>query len=118
MNVQVLGPRVGEQQTDASLELRSGGKASDLPADFRTSGFQRVWRSLEGVAMKKTRHSNSRGRTTLCLSNNSRQFRDLRRKSASDEEDEQTAQQRLGHASVAITNRVYRVLPKKVKPLR
>ena len=46
------------------------------------------------------------------------QFRDLRRKSASDEEDEQIAQQRLGHASVAITNRVYRVLPKKVKPLR
>ncbi len=46
------------------------------------------------------------------------QFRDLRRKSASDEVDAIVAQQRLGHASVAITNRVYRVKPKKVRPLR
>ena len=46
------------------------------------------------------------------------QFLDLRRKSASDEVDEIVAQQRLGHASVAITNRVYRVKPKKVRPLR
>ena len=46
------------------------------------------------------------------------QFLDLRRKSASDEVDELVAQQRLGHASVEITNRVYRVKPKKVRPLR
>ena len=46
------------------------------------------------------------------------QFRDLRRKSASDEVDEIVAQQRLGHANVGITNRVYRVKPRKVRPLR
>lgn len=46
------------------------------------------------------------------------EFRDFRRKSASDEIDEVVAQQRLGHASVSITNRVYRVKPRRVQPLR
>ncbi len=46
------------------------------------------------------------------------QFRDLRRKSASDEVDEKVAQMRLGHANVDITKRVYRVKPNKVRPLR
>jgi len=46
------------------------------------------------------------------------QFRDLRRKSASDETDEKAAQMRLGHASPEITAKVYRVKPKRVKPLR
>jgi len=46
------------------------------------------------------------------------QFRDLRRKSASDETDENIAQVRLGHASIAVTKRVYRVKPNRVKPLR
>lgn len=46
------------------------------------------------------------------------EFRDLRRKSASDELSEAVAQKRLGHVSSAITRRVYRVRPSKVKPLR
>ena len=46
------------------------------------------------------------------------QFRDLRRKSATDEDDESVAQKRLGHASIEITNRIYRVKLRKVKPLR
>lgn len=46
------------------------------------------------------------------------QFRDLRRKSASDTVNLDVAQRRLGHASSAITERVYRVKPNKVKPLR
>jgi len=45
------------------------------------------------------------------------QFRDLRAKSASDDTAE-AARRRLGHASAAITERVYRRRPEKVKPLR
>ena len=45
------------------------------------------------------------------------EFRDLRRKSASDEVDAKVASERLGHSSQAITNRVYRVKPKRVRPL-
>ena len=75
---------------------------------YTKNGFDSIWQRLMTAATDpKSEESVERF-----------QFRDLRRKSASDEEDEQTAQQRLGHASVAITNRVYRVLPKKVKPLR
>lgn len=46
------------------------------------------------------------------------EFRDFRRKSATDEEDESVAQIRLGNASAEITDRVYRVKPGTVKPLR
>jgi hypothetical protein len=45
------------------------------------------------------------------------QFRDLRGKSASDDVLE-VASQRLGHSDAAVTNRVYRCLPVKVRPLR
>ena len=46
------------------------------------------------------------------------QFRDLRKKSSSEEESDAIASQKLGHASEEITRRVYRVLPRKVTPLR
>lgn len=45
------------------------------------------------------------------------QFRDLRAKSASDDVLE-AATERLGHSDAAITNRVYRRKPVKVRPLR
>ncbi len=46
------------------------------------------------------------------------QFRDLRRKSASDEVDEAIAQRRLGHTSSRVTKQVYRVRPPdRVRPL-
>jgi integrase len=46
------------------------------------------------------------------------QFRDLRRKSASDEVDAKAAQTRLGHSNQRITNKVYRVKPDRVRPLK
>jgi integrase len=70
---------------------------------FTKNGFDSVWQRL----MDKATESIERF-----------QFRDLRRKSASDEADELVAQARLGHTSVAITNRVYRVKPRQVKPLK
>lgn len=73
---------------------------------FTKNGFDSVWSRLMA---KATSGENAIERF---------QFRDLRRKSASDEVDELVAQRRLGHASLEITNRVYRVKPKKVRPLR
>lgn len=75
---------------------------------YSKNGFDAVWARL----MKKATDPNREKHIERF------QFRDLRRKSASDEVDAIVAQQRLGHASVAITNRVYRVKPKKVRPLR
>lgn len=75
---------------------------------FTKNGFDSVWQRL----MRRATDPESESSIERF------EFRDLRRKSASDEPDEQAAQQRLGHASVEITNRVYRVLPKRVKPLR
>lgn len=46
------------------------------------------------------------------------QFRDLRRKSATDEGDARTAQVRLGHSSSRVTKQVYRVKPDRVRPLK
>lgn len=46
------------------------------------------------------------------------QFKDLRKKSATDESDEVVASRRLGHSSQRITNQVYRLKPRRVKPLR
>lgn len=46
------------------------------------------------------------------------QERDLRTKSATDEEDLQAASRRLGHADLRTTKRNYRVLPEKVTPLK
>ena len=71
---------------------------------FTKNGFDSVWNRLMAKAV-----DNGMERF---------QFRGLRRKSATDEPDEKAAQERLGHASAEITNRVYRVKPKRVKPLR
>lgn len=75
---------------------------------YTRNGFDAVWARL----MRKATDPARDGHIERF------QFLDLRRKSASDEVDEIVAQQRLGHASIAITNRVYRVKPRKVKPLR
>lgn len=75
---------------------------------FSKNGFDSVWARLMDKATDPKRDGHIERF----------QFRDLRRKSASDEVDELVAQRRLGHASVAITNRVYRVKPTKVRPLR
>ena len=75
---------------------------------FTNNGFDSVWQRL----MSKATDPNSENPIERF------QFRDLRRKSATDEEDETVAQRRLGHTSVEITNRVYRVKPRRVKPLR
>lgn len=45
-------------------------------------------------------------------------FHDLRTKSASDEEDDQTAADRLGHGDVKLTRDVYRTLPRRARALR
>jgi len=45
-------------------------------------------------------------------------FNDIRAKSASDSASLQEASERLGHASLAITHRVYKRTPYRVKPLR
>lgn len=75
---------------------------------FTSNGFDSVWYRL----MKKATDPESNESIDRF------QFRDLRRKSATDEPDEKVAQERLGHASLAITKRVYRVKPTKVRPLR
>ena len=75
---------------------------------FTKNGFDSVWNRLMHKACDKKRDQHIEWF----------EFRDLRRKSASDEADELVASRRLGHASQAITNRVYRVKAKKVRPLR
>ena len=71
---------------------------------FTKNGFDSVWSRL----MRKA-----------CNDGMERwQFKDLRRKSATDETDLKTAQERLGHTKPEITARVYRVKPNRVKPLR
>lgn len=75
---------------------------------FTKNGFDSVWNRLMHKACDPKREQHI----------DWFEFRDLRRKSASDEVDELVASQRLGHASVTITRRVYRVRPKKVRPLR
>ncbi len=92
-----LGPR-----TRITIVGNRMGKA------YTKNGFDSVWSNLMDKATDITK-SNHIDRF---------QFRDLRRKNASDEIDEFLAQKRLGHASVEITNRVYRVKPRLVRPLR
>lgn len=75
---------------------------------YTKNGFDAVWSRLMAKATDPKRDGHIERF----------QFRDLRRKCASDEVDELVAQARLGHASVAITNRVYRVKPRKVRPLK
>lgn len=73
---------------------------------FSKNGFDSVWARLMAKA------TGGQGAIERF------EFRDLRRKSATDEVDELVASQRLGHTSTEITNRVYRVSPRKVQPLR
>jgi integrase len=73
---------------------------------FTKNGFDSVWQRLMA---KATSGDNSIQHF---------QFRDLRRKSATDEGDERAAQARLGHSSSRITKQVYRVKPVRVRPLR
>lgn len=75
---------------------------------YTKNGFDSVW----GRLMRKATDPKSASQVEKF------EFRDFRRKSASDEIDEVVAQHRLGHASVTITNRVYRVKPRIVRPLR
>lgn len=71
---------------------------------FTKNGFDSVW----GRLMRKA----------VAAGIERFHFRDLRKKSASDEDDGRVASERLGHSSQEITDRVYRVLPRKVRPLR
>ena len=75
---------------------------------YTRNGFDSVWQRL----MDRATDPDLEGRIERF------QFRDLRRKSATDEPDELVASQRLGHTSTAITARVYRVGAKPVRPLR
>lgn len=72
---------------------------------FTKNGFDSIWQRL---MVKASTGEGSIERF---------QFRDLRRKSASDETDPIAAKTRLGHSSSRTTNSVYRVLPDRVKPL-
>lgn len=89
-----------EPQVRQHIVCNRKGKA------FTKNGFDSVWQRLMAKATK--------GDNAI----EHFQFRDLRRKSATDEPDEKTAQERLGHSSPEITAKVYRVRPKRVKPLR
>lgn len=72
---------------------------------YTANGFQSQWQRLMRRAKKA-------GLTA------SFHFHDLRGKSASDETDDQTAADRLGHADVRLTRRVYRRLPRRAPALR
>lgn len=71
---------------------------------YSANGFQSQWQRLMRKAKKDglTEHFH---------------FHDLRAKSASDSDDDQSAADRLGHADVKLTKRVYRRLPKRGKAL-
>ena len=78
-------------------------RGANVGRAYTGSGFDKAWQRLM--------------RRYVAAGGEAFQFRDLRRKSASDEVDAATASARLGHSSQAITDRVYRVKPKKVRPL-
>lgn len=71
---------------------------------YSESGFQSQWQRL----MRKCKDE---GFTEHF------HFHDLRAKSASDSDDDQSAADRLGHSDVRLTKRVYRRLPKRGKAL-
>lgn len=72
---------------------------------FSTEGFSTAWQRT----MVKAMNSGLQQRF---------HFHDLRAKSASDGADLLESSNRLGHSSPAITQRVYRRKPTRVKPLR
>jgi integrase len=71
---------------------------------YSANGFQSQWQRLMRKCKKEgfTEHFH---------------FHDLRAKSASDSDDDQSAADRLGHSDVRLTQRVYRRLPKRAKAL-
>lgn len=71
---------------------------------YSANGFQSQWQRLMRKCKKAgfTDHFH---------------FHDLRAKSASDSDDDQSAADRLGHSDVKLTQRVYRRLPKRAKAL-
>lgn len=71
---------------------------------YSANGFQSQWQRLMRNCKKAglTEHFH---------------FHDLRAKSASDSDDDQSAADRLGHSDVKLTQRVYRRLPKRAKAL-
>jgi len=71
---------------------------------YSPNGFQSQWQRLMRKCKKDgfTEHFH---------------FHDLRAKSASDSDDDQSAADRLGHSDVKLTQRVYRRLPKRAKAL-
>ena len=78
-----------------------------LGKHYTVDGFASVWRRKIDAAILDTDNPLTERF----------QFRDLRAKSASDDELE-AASARLGHTSTAITERVYRRKPRRVTPLR
>lgn len=68
---------------------------------YTPSGFKSQWQRLMRRVKKEERFH----------------FHDLRAKSASDDETDQGAADRLGHADVKLTRRIYRRLPKRGKAL-
>jgi integrase len=91
-----LKPQVGPG--NYLLRTRAGTGYSAL-------GFSANWRRTVAKAVEK---HGIRGFT----------FHDLRRKSASDSASVKEAQERLGHASEAVTRRFYMARPVRVRPLR
>lgn len=71
---------------------------------YSANGFQSQWQRLKRKCEKA-------GFTDWF------HFHDLRAKSASDSDDDQSAADRLGHSDVKLTQRVYRRLPKRAKAL-
>lgn len=71
---------------------------------YSANGFQSQWQRL----MRKCKKDGFKEHF---------HFHDLRAKSASDSEDDQSAADRLGHSDVKLTQRVYRRLPKRAKAL-
>lgn len=82
-------------------QLRSASERWVALPSMTESGFTTAWQRLMSSVTKERRW----------------QFRDLRAKSATDQDDEQQASSRLGHTSVGITRRVYIRKPRKVAPL-
>lgn len=71
---------------------------------YSANGFQSQWQRL-------MRNCKKAGLTDHF------HFHDLRAKSASDSDDDQSAADRLGHSDVKLTQRVYRRLPRRAKAL-
>lgn len=71
---------------------------------YSANGFQSQWQRL----MRRSKKDGLKEHF---------HFHDLRAKSASDSDDDQSAADRLGHSDVKLTQRVYRRLPKRGKAL-